>query len=328
MTGNKIAIDNLWRAILRDDPVYLPHQYEPTWTRLAYDGAYAEDWNDGSQHFTDHWGVGWAISPAQTLDISPYPVDHPLADLDALSTYRPPDPDDAGFSRIHAGLAEYPDRLNFGHLQIGPMERAVALMGMENFLVATVADPDRVKQVLEMVVDYTIAISRRMLTTDLVGAWITDDYGTQHSLLVSPRTWRQLIKPGMQAIFDVWKDAGRLVVLHSCGAVGPLVGDLVEMRLDVLHPLQATANDAVELKARWGDRLTFWGNVSSGILMGGTPDDVRREVRRAIRELGVGSGYVCGQDHTLPYPAVNMAALVETVTQYGRYPIDPASIPQ
>ncbi len=312
--------ENLLRAIRRDAPAYLPHQYEPTWNRLAYDGAFPQDWADGRLSWVDNWGVGWQRETVDDWGATPFPVMHPLADLSRLSTYQPPDPNQAGFTRIREGLQD-PGRLHLGHLPLGPFDRAWALVGMEDFFVALLTDFDKVKLVVEMVTDYTVRMSRRLVRAGLEMCWQTDDYGSERALMMSPDVWRRLFKPALAEIFGVWKDAGRLVGLHSCGAVGAIVGDLVEIGLDVLHPVQASCNDAAALKAQWGDRLSFWGGVSSRVLMDGTPADVRRETLRAMAALGPGGGYVCGQDQTMPYPPENIAALAETVEQFGAYPL-------
>jgi uroporphyrinogen decarboxylase len=195
------------------------------------------------------------------------------------------------------------------------------LVGMETLMMAMITDLDAVKAVIAMVTDYTVRMSRRMVEAGLEMCWLTDDYGSERALMISPAMWRTLFKPALAEIFSVWKDAGRMVGLHSCGSISAIVGDLVEIGLDVLHPVQASCNDAAALKAQWGDRLSFWGGVSSRVLMTGAPDDVRRETLRMMAALGPGGGYVCGQDQTMPYPEENLRVLAETVEEFGAYPL-------
>lgn len=313
------AKENLIQALTRGAPERVPHQYEPTWNRLAYDGAHPQDWAVGAVFF-DHWGVGWERAE-DDWGATPFPVVHPLADPAKLATYKPPNPDDAGMTRVMEGLREA-DKLHLGHLPLGPFDRAWALAGMDNFLVMALTDIDSARLIVEMVTDYTVRMSRRLVRAGLEMCWLTDDYGTERALMMSPEIWRALFKPALAEIFSVWEDAGRIVGLHSCGAVGAIVGELVEIGLDVLHPVQASCNDAAALKARWGDRLSFWGGVSSRVLLEGTPDDVRRETIRMMGALGPGGGYVCGQDQTMPYPEENIAALADAVERLGAYPLN------
>ncbi len=311
--------ENLLRAIKREGPDYLPHQYEPTWVRLRYRGSFPDDWADGRTVWQDNWGVGWQHND-DNWGATPFAVVHPLADLSKIVTYQPPDPDEADFTPIIDGMQET-EKLHLGHLEFGPFERSWALVGMENFLMAMLTDLASVKTVVDMVTDFTVRITRRMVAAGLEMCWLTDDYGSERGLMMSPDTWRTLFKPALAEIFGVWKDAGCLVGLHSCGSIGTIVGDLVEIGLDVLHPVQASCNDASALKALWGDRLSFWGGVSSRVLLNGTPDDVRRETLQMMRALGSGGGYVCGQDQTMPYSEENIQALAETVEQFGAYPL-------
>ncbi|MCZ7542986.1 MAG: hypothetical protein M5R40_05350 [Anaerolineae bacterium] len=318
--------ENLIQALTRGAPERVPHQYEPTWDRLAYDGAHPQDWAGDEALFFDHWGVGWERTE-DDWGATPFPAVHPLANLSKLATYKPPDPDEPGFTRVLEGLRE-PGKLHLAHLPLGPFDRAWALTGMDNFFVTALTDIDSARLIVEMVTDYIVRMSRRLVRAGLEMCWLTDDYGTERALMMSPETWRKLFKPALAEIFSVWKDAGRLIGLHSCGAVGAIVGDLVEIGLDVLHPVQASCNDAAALKARWGDRLSFWGGVSSRVLLQGAPADVQRETLRALKALGPDGGYVCGQDQTMPYPEANIAALAETVERFGAYPLDlPEAVP-
>ncbi|MBN1286381.1 MAG: hypothetical protein JXB47_13365 [Anaerolineae bacterium] len=314
------AKENLLRALQRDAPARVPHQYEPSWDRLAYDGAHPQDWAAPTDTtWVDQWGVGWQRAE-DDWGATPFPVHHPLADFSKWAAYKPPDPDEAGLTRVQEGLQD-PGKLHLAHLPFGPFERACALAGMDSFLMAALTDFDAARRMVEMVTDYTVRLSRRLVAAGLEMCWLTDDYGTERALVMSPGVWRALFKPALAEIFGVWKDAGRLVGLHSCGAVGAIVGDLVEIGLDVLHPVQASCNDAAALKARWGDRLSFWGGVSSRALMHGAADEVRRATLKMLRALAPGGGYVCGQDQTMPYPEENIAALVEIVERFGAYPL-------
>ncbi|MGZ5214576.1 MAG: uroporphyrinogen decarboxylase family protein, partial [Actinomycetota bacterium] len=117
------------------------------------------------------------------------------------------------------------------------------------------------------------------------------------------------------------------VFFHTDGDVFPLIDDFVEMGVDILNPIQTSAgkmSNLEELKARWGDRLTFCGGVDTRrILPAGTPDEVRAEVRRVIEILGPGGGYMVSSVHTVmdDVPAENILAMVDAVEEYGTYPI-------
>ena len=142
-----------------------------------------------------------------------------------------------------------------------------------------------------------------------------DDLGTQLGTFFSPRLFRDLLKPLYKRLWGVWKEAGKFVMMHSCGRVMDLLPDLVEIGLDVLEPVQP-CNDLEVLKARYGDRLTFWGGIDTQRLLPfGTPDEVRREAARVIRTLGHGGGHIIGpsQEVMKDVPLENIVALLETI---------------
>ena len=70
------------------------------------------------------------------------------------------------------------------------------------------------------------------------------------------------------------------------------------------------------MKRLYGDRLSFWGGVSTQQLLPyGTPDDVRRETRRLMTEIGRDGGYIIAPAHAIPGDAKpeNILALIETL---------------
>jgi uroporphyrinogen decarboxylase len=111
------------------------------------------------------------------------------------------------------------------------------------------------------------------------------------------------------------------VLFHTCGSVIDIMDDLIEIGVDVLHPVQVSARgmDPVRLKRQWGDRLSFWGGVDTQrTLSRGTPEEVRAETRQRIEVLGRRGGYVLGAVHNIqPDVSVeNILAMYETGKEY------------
>ncbi len=79
------------------------------------------------------------------------------------------------------------------------------------------------------------------------------------------------------------------------------------------------------LKARFGNRVCFWGGIDTRrVLNHGDPEDVRAEVRRVVRALAPGGGYVVNFVHNAQ-PDVkpeNIVAMVDAAREFGRYPLD------
>jgi len=150
----------------------------------------------------------------------------------------------------------------------------------------------------------------------------SDDLGLQGGLMVSPKAYRQLIKPRHRQYFELMHDMSPAkVFFHTCGSVADIIDDLIEIGVDVLHPVQVSAAgmEPRALKARYGERLAFWGAIDTQhVLPLGTADDVRAEVERRIEELGVGGGYILGAVHNIQpdVPIENVLAMFQHARSY------------
>jgi len=129
-----------------------------------------------------------------------------------------------------------------------------------------------------------------------------------------------MIRPGEQKEYDLVHAYGKDVWVHSCGHIEPLIPHLVEMGLDVLNPVQPEAMDIARLKRDFGDRLTFWGALSTQqTLPFGTPDRVRSEARRVRDLMSRGGGYIFSPAQSVQgdVPIENIVALVEVARESG-----------
>jgi len=153
------------------------------------------------------------------------------------------------------------------------------------------------------------------------------DLGIQNQLMLRPETYRRMIKPYHRRLVDVMKSATRAkVVLHSDGSVYPIIGDLVDIGIDGLNPVQVSAADMEprRLKAEFGKDLAFWGAIDTHrVLPHGIPEEVAAEVRRRIDVLAPGGGYVVASVHNIQaeVPPENVVVMVRTAQEYGRYPL-------
>jgi uroporphyrinogen decarboxylase len=153
-----------------------------------------------------------------------------------------------------------------------------------------------------------------------------DDSGTQRGPLMSPKACRTLLKPYYKRYFDFVKSkTDAKIFYHSCGNVTALVDDLTEIGVEVLNPVQVSAlGDSAALKARFGDKVSFWGAIDTQhVLPSGTPEDVEEEVRLRIRTLGPGGGLVVASVHNFQpdVPTANIVAMAEATRKWGEYPL-------
>lgn len=148
---------------------------------------------------------------------------------------------------------------------------------------------------------------------------IADDFGTQRAPFLSLRAFRELVLPAYKRGLDwIHQRTGWKVMLHSDGALRPLLRAIIEMGVDILNPVQtsATGMAAAGLKADFGAWLAFWGGScdSQGALGLGTAADVAAETADNLRIFSSGSGFVLAPIHNIQatVPPENVVALFET----------------
>ncbi len=174
------------------------------------------------------------------------------------------------------------------------------LRGMSNFLMDLLSD----KAFASGLLDRILAVHMGLWEVFLKGVGeyvemvqLADDFGTQRSLLISPRVFREMFKPRYaELIRHIRRFTGAKVFLHCDGAITPLIEDFIEIGVQVLNPLQPTAAgmDPAAIKARFGDRLAFHGAIDNQqLLPNGTPELLGRNrypAQPAQRHAGGGHG--------------------------------------
>jgi uroporphyrinogen decarboxylase len=247
------------------------------------------------------------------------PIHHPLTESSLAGYAFPEPPGPEAFAEYPAFIARHSDCFLMG--PVGScFEPAWGLRGMENLLTDMIQNPGFVDNLLDHLTAYFMAIIDQVVQLDVDACAFGDDWGSQVSLIMGPRLWRQFIKPRMARMFARVKEAGKFVSLHSDGQVSAVFDDLIEIGLDIYNPLQPEILDIWELKKRYGERLCFWGGVGlQEMLLTNTPDGVRQDVGRLIEELGAGGGYILAQAHPdgilADVPVENIVALLETVKE-------------
>ncbi|MGD8749787.1 MAG: uroporphyrinogen decarboxylase family protein [Anaerolineales bacterium] len=159
---------------------------------------------------------------------------------------------------------------------------------------------------------------------DVIGE--ADDFAGQLRLLISPSMYRRIAKPLHKKLFDfIHARTKAKIFFHSCGAIRPVIPDLVEIGVDILNPIQVSAAgmDTAELKREFGKDIVFWGGGvdTQRVLGDGTSQEVRADVRRRIEDLAPGGGFVFATVHNIQgnVPPENIMAMWEILQQYGHY---------
>ena len=184
----------------------------------------------------------------------------------------------------------------------GPWEAAWRHHGYENSLMDLVAEPELMGEMFEKFTDLTIATLQQMIELDCKpdGIWLTEDMGGTHTTLFSPKVYRELLYPNHKRLAEFLHDNGMYFVMHSCGYIEPFLPDLVEAGLDVIQAVQAnTGMDVRNLKAKFGDKLSFFGNISVQNFKNG-PEAIEAELREKVPAAMAGGGYLYHSDHSIP----------------------------
>jgi uroporphyrinogen decarboxylase len=330
-----IAVSKPVRTFVRDhvemdDEVLSALQVDTRYVRIQP----PDNWklkleNDNS--FVDEWGTRYKKPPGSLYFD---PVSFPLADssLDEIRKYRCPDPDDPGRVR---GLREKArslyEKTDFAlcldTVGMGTFETTWMVRGLENILCDMAAEPRVAEALLEKITEHKIQLFRNLLRE--VGEYIqvvfvSDDLGTQKAPMMSIDLYRKVLKPYQ---LKLWKTIKKLtnakMFLHSCGSVLQYIPDFIEMGIDILNPVQPSAEgmNTDRLKKEFGNNLSFWGAIDEQtVLSRGTPGDVRNEVKRRIDDLAAGGGYVIAPSHNIQADVIphNIVAMAQAAREYGK----------
>ena len=289
---------------------------------------------DPHSPFIDSWGSGqMEIGPGEW-----FPGIHPIADASSITdlenyTGWPDMKDPTRIAHVKSAAAALKQQNKFAIMAIPwllfPLERAFAMQGMDTFLLNLAINPEFAVGLLQKIAT---------LCKDLMGPFleelgdnvdiikIGDDLGTQESLLMSPKMYREILKPIHADYIRFIKERTKAkIFFHTDGDVFPLIEDFIEMGVDILNPIQTSAgkmSDLEGLKKQFGDKMIFCGGIDTHrVLPSGTVDEVRQEVKRVIQLLGKGGGYMVSSVHTImnDVPPENVLAMVDAVQEFGKY---------
>ncbi len=211
---------------------------------------------------------------------------------------------------------------NLPHLGGELFEAAWRLRGLENFLLDMLERPawadfllDRLTALAQRNAEALAAVGVDVLSLD-------DDVGMPGTMFISPAMWRRFFKPRMAQIIAAARaiQPELRVLYHSDGFIEPIVGDLIEIGVNALNPLQPEHMDAVRIRQSYGSRLALWGTVGCQTTFSfGKPEEIRRVVKGRIETLGRAGLVLCpAYDIDEPdIPSENIAAFLEAVRRYG-----------
>lgn len=287
--------------------------------RELEDGSYLDEWgtlwrraDDGHFLYVDGPFFGQKKPEPAAVDEMPWP-----------------DPDNPGYyvglADRAAALRRASDRCIILNMPIGIIHQGQFVRGFADWLKDLYKNRAFTQRMMNNIADRWIKVAENALdltrgNVDVV--FFGDDLASQLAPLFSPDIYRELIKPAHTRMVQAVKARADVkVAYHSCGAVVPLIEDLIDVGIDALNPVQVSARgmDPQGLKEAFHGRMAFWGGIDTqSLLPFGNPDQVRAEVRRMIETLGRGGGYVINSVHNMQndVPSENVIALFDEARSY------------
>ena len=239
-----------------------------------------------------------------------------------LAGYDFPDPlDRRFFDDIPERIGQFPDQFRVFQIGFSLYERAWTLRGIEDLLIDFHDHPAFVHELFTAIADYNIAQVTEALKYDIDAVYFGDDWGQQHGLQMGPSRWREFIRPAIKRMYGAVREAGKFVMIHSCGDVDELFDDLVEIGLNCFNPFQPEVMDIRAILPLYRGRLAFHGGLSTQrTLPFGTLEEVRAEAA-SLLELGRDGGYIFAPAHDVEgdVPLENMLAMIDTVQRQPGY---------
>jgi uroporphyrinogen decarboxylase len=195
--------------------------------------------------------------------------------------------------RIVQTREQNPDKFIFYQFTSSFGERLWSLRGLEQTYMDYILNPGFVSGALDMLLDMHMAALDKVLELPVECITFGDDFGGQKGLMISRDIYLKFFKPRYAKLYEKVRSAGKIVGQHSCGDNTELMGDYVDIGLQIFHPLQPEAMDIVKIKKDFGKYLTFRGGISTQrAIPFGNPEQAREEIRNSVRILSEGGGYL------------------------------------
>jgi uroporphyrinogen decarboxylase len=201
-------------------------------------------------------------------------------------------------------------------------ERAWTLRGMENLLIDMIEEKAFAHELFDKILEYNMELLNVVLDFNFEGVYLTDDWGQQHGMIMSPNMWREYIKPGMKLMFEKIKNKGKYIILHSCGDITKIFPELIEIGADVYNSVQPEIYNLEWLKKEFGKYITFYGGMSvQQFLTFSNIKKVSEVSKLTLQILGKDSGYIFAPTHTMTpdIPIENVLTMVEVVKKFQYY---------
>jgi len=326
MAQNMVLDDALCKRLGIDFRWLVPNWVGVQDIELDGEKGYIDMWN------TPHKWTGYGEAYASVGQ----PLNKDNLIVEDINAFEWPDPDQpAMFEGLREQAKYWHENTDYvvgaDGIKTGILQTAAQIRGYDKLFRDFALNPEMAHIVLDKISEITNEMYRKYMQA--VGNYvqvvvITDDQGTQNSLMISPKMFRKFIKPRLKTQIETIKaNADVKVLMHCDGAILRIVEDLIEIGVDILNPIQSVVEgfeDTFALKEEFGERICFHGGIDvQQVLPNATPEEVRLEVARRIYDLGRGGGYIIAPCHNInvDIPIKNTLALFDSAGEFGHYPL-------
>ena len=298
------------------------------------EGPYQQKAN--GDFYVDRWGTEWfRPTDAHYYDARTFPLADVQTPADIERFAWPKEDSEAMLANIQNDTAviwsEHRRAVELGRTCPGIFEMLCILCGLEKAMTDMSVNVPLVEAIMDRMLEQKIiyyqAAIERVLAAGVDYFFIeeSEDLGSQRGLLMSPEMYRRFVKPRHTALFDAIRKVSKgkaFIGLHSCGAIRELIPDFIESGVQILNPIQLSAEgmDTSELKNEFGDSIVFHGGAvdTQHTLVKGTPQQIRDEVKRNMDALAPGGGFIFTPVHSIQYDVSfeNFMAMLETFREY------------
>ena len=297
-----------WDAVILDDR-FLP-------------GYRVETLDASGKYFRDQWGTTRRVASEAIA----HPVEGAIKSQKDLDTWSPPDPDEPWKYETLAKLVKrYRGQRAVIAMFADPFDVATDVRGAADYYMDFVRNPDLVERLGGLIRDYYLRYIRNCIEVGADIIFISGDYATTKWPMLSREHFAKHVIPVLKVLVDAAKSRGAYVLKHTDGNIWPIIDMIIDTGIHGIHPIDPLAGmDLGEVKEKYGHRVCLMGNVDCAYtLTWGTPEEVREDVKRCIRQAARGGGFICMSSNSI-HSAVkpeNYVEMVKALREYGKYPI-------
>ena len=309
MIANELEIPAKYVSLALEDDI------RQAWVANNYAMEGVVHQHDGESH-TDQWGIRW-VKVGPFNQIAYYPLED--SSVEEIAGYRfPYDRIPELLQNMNPVVAQK-DTYFIG-CDVSPclFEFICRLRNMQHAILDFLVNPELMDNLLEKSCDFAVTISHEAVNRfELDCLWTGDDVGGQQAMIMSPEMWRSRVKPHLKRILDVGKEMNLWLAYHCCGAIRPIIPDLIEIGVHILNPVQANCPgmNPLELKKEFGNELSFMGGIDTQHLLPyGSVTEVKKATEKLIEGMMAGGGgYILAASHAIPpeTPIENIIAMYE-----------------